>query len=63
MEIEDVLTRTQMKRLKRNTAIREEHSRLIASGMKKSDAVRRIADRYELSEIMVRQIIRKKTAL
>lgn len=63
MEIWEVLTKTQMKRLRRNTAIRDEYNKLMDRELKKSDAIRKIAEKYELSEIMVRQIVRKKTAL
>lgn len=63
MEVWDVLTPKQLKRLKRNNAIREEYSWLRHNGLKKSESIRRIAGKYDLSEIMVRQIVRKKTAL
>lgn len=63
MEIWDVLTQKQQKRLKRNNAIREEYNELRGKGFKKSESIRCIAGKYELSEIMVRQIVRKKTAL
>lgn len=63
MEIGEVLTRAQMKRLKRNMAIREKYRLLINNGFKVSQAIHIIAEEYELSDIMVRLIIRKKTAL
>ncbi len=63
MEVWDVLTQKQMKRLKRNNAIREEFNELMGRGFKRPESIRKIAEKYELSEIMVRQIIRKKTAL
>lgn len=63
MEVEKYLTRAQLRRLYRNTAIRKEYNKLIDSGLKTMEAMGRIADKYELSVMMVRLIIRRKTAL
>lgn len=63
MQIEDVLTSAQLKRLRRNLAIRKDYDKLRDKGLTVAEVLSLLSKKFKLSEVMLRNVIKKRTAL